>query len=138
MQVGNLERKSVALLIFLFLVSGSVSAQQFGGLPWQLEFAVILCALTLTVVAFLKPDIPVLGIISTFFWIYAGIASAKVIFYTQDGTKITNMDFYHLIYLFGLMGIIMIVHTLYCSLWRAKETIEEYEGTPRGRLNKTI
>jgi len=117
---------------------GSVSAQDFAGLPWQLEVAVIICALSFTILTFVKPSIPVLGVISSFFWIYAAIASSKVVFYTQDGTQITDMSFYHLIYLFGFTGVIMIAYSIYLYVSKAKEQVEEYQTEQRGKLNKTI
>ena len=117
-------KKGLTLLAFIFLlVQCASAAQQFGGLMWQMEIAIIFVATAFSILTFARNDTPFIGIISAVFWFYVAIASNKLIIYLDDGTTITNMNFFHLTYLFGLIGVLFIVYSIYLYLVGAKKTI---------------
>ena len=134
----NKYRKGFALSFFLFLLVSTTSAQQkFGGLMWQHEILIIAIAGALMITAFAKSDIPIIGAISGIWFTYGAIAANKLIIYTADGTKITNMQFFHLTYLFGLTGFLMILYSIYNYIVFARDKVTEFDKqTPSGRINR--
>ena len=129
--------KGLTLLTLIFLFSQSVAGDQaFGGLMWQMHIAIIFVATAFSILTFVKNNNPFIGIISSVFWFYGAIASNKIIVYLDDGTTITNMDFFHLTYLFGLIGVLFIVYSIYLYLTDAQKTISKLSDEKQGRINR--
>lgn len=137
MRKKNQIKKSIALLLLFFVLVESVSAANFQGVLWQFEIMLVSIATVLLVLAFFKPDVPVVGILSAIFWIFSAIGSNKVLIYLEDGQRITFMGEWQLTYLFGFISVLMIIFSLYNYLTFAQREIGR-ASPERGDITRTF
>jgi len=119
-------------LLLLFMVQSAAGAEQFHGLLWQFEIMIVALATLFLLAAFLKPNIPMIGVVSGIYWMFAAISSNKVLIYLEDGQQVTHMGQWQLTYLFGFTGLLMIVYSIFNYLSSAKKDlsgIDKKSGT---------
>jgi len=97
--------------------------QKFQGLLWQFEMMIVGVAASISVLGILRPKVPVLGVVSGIYWMYAAIGSAKTIIYLSNGTSVYYLGGWYLIYLFGGFGLLMIVYALFNYLSNSQEVV---------------
>jgi len=120
LSVSTLTGKGTVPFTPQYLVSGTA---KFQGLLWQFEMMIVGVAASISVLGILRPKVPVLGVVSGIYWMYAAIGSAKTIIYLSNGTSVYYLGGWYLIYLFGGFGLLMIVYALFNYLSNTQEVV---------------